>query len=437
MIKSELNSRLRQYVQKHISIDKENREFISDIYNSFQKLLGENQTLQIGSYPRFTAIKPLHDLDILYVVGRWDENNHSPIDLLQEVEKKIKKEYVNFTQYNHHILLQTHSVTIIFNKGEQEIFSVDIVPAYIYSNNSFSQNTYKVPEIAKHRHTKRKQIYTQLQEDGGSMGWIHTDPRGYIETAKQINEINNDFRKTVKLLKSWKGLHKAETDNFKLKSFHIEQVITGYYQENKELEIFDAIFRFFVEIPSIISKPVIKDRASHHKFIDAYLDDLSSHEKELIIQARDCYLKKMEDIETSDTVRKLFLPCFYERSGPAEKFLFDFNIPVLTDDRYAFRIYGEVQERKGGFRKFILDLRGLINVDRNIKFGIRKAPNVDMFKWKVKNDRKSKEPRGEITDHQTLRGTEHTKYKGNHYVECYAILNNVCVAKSRQYVRLN
>jgi hypothetical protein len=97
---------------------------------------------------------------------------------------------------------------------------------------------------------------------------------------------------------------------------------------------------------------------------------------------------------------------------------------------------GEVQERDG-FRKSILNKSGLISVDRKIKFRINgNSPNVDLFKWKVKNDNSSKEPRGEITDYQTRNDPENTKYSGNHFVECYAILNNTCVAKARQNVKL-
>jgi hypothetical protein len=53
-------------------------------------------------------------------------------------------------------------------------------------------------------------------------------------------------------------------------------VIIQYYQENAELEIFDAIFKFFVGIPQIIENPSIKDRANNHKFIDEYVYELST-----------------------------------------------------------------------------------------------------------------------------------------------------------------
>ena len=87
---------------------------------------------------------------------------------------------------------------------------------------------------------------------------------------------------------------------------------------------------------------------------------------------------------------------------------------------------------------YILDLFGLVISDRKIIFKIKNNPKlkIDLFKWKVKNDDSSPQPRGEITDHRTLNNPENTSYKGNHYVECFAILDDVCVAKCKQNVCL-
>lgn len=438
MIKNKFNSKFRQYVQDNISIVEKDRKFVSTVYKSFQDVLGGNNTLQIGSYPRFTAIRPLHDLDILYILGDWDKNDHNPVCLLRSVQNKIENKYVNPTKYVYNVSLQSHSITIVFKEHGKEKFAVDIVPAYVCFNNEFDQDTYKVPEIAEQKYIKRKQFYEQLQESDIDMGWIHTDPRGYIEITKQVNKKNNDFRRVVKFIKAWKNSHKEKKEEFKLKSFHIEQVIIQYYQENAELEIFDAIFKFFVGIPQIIENPSIKDRANNHKFIDEYVYELSRYQKNLIIQARDCFLKKLEQFSENDSIQEFIKPCFYTRASYSERFLFDFNIPVLTVSSYNFEIDGFIQ-KKDGFRDgWLSKYFCKVEFKREIKFQITTTqPNVDLFKWKVRNDRNSKEPRGEITDNRTLRDPEHTAFGGSHYVECYAILNNICVAKARRDVKLN
>jgi hypothetical protein len=56
MQKSDFNTVMRSYVRDHITPTQENRNFVSSIYKSIQDVLGETNCLQIGSYPRFTAI---------------------------------------------------------------------------------------------------------------------------------------------------------------------------------------------------------------------------------------------------------------------------------------------------------------------------------------------------------------------------------------------
>jgi hypothetical protein len=443
MKKTIFDSKFREYVKQHIALTETEKSFVSKIYQSFQNLLDTNKTLQIGSYSRFTAIRPLHDLDILYILGNWNEQNHNPDKALKELLEKIKKEYLNPTSYKIEQFLQTHSVTIVFkNNSNEKIFSVDIIPAYISSQNEFQQDTYKVPEVLRKKYgDNRAEFYKKLSQEQKEMDWIKTDPRGYIEIAKQLNQENSDFRKTVKFIKAWKNSCKDKYEDFKIKSFHIEQVITKYFQEKTDLEIFDIIFKFFVEIPQIIEAPKIKDRANNDKYIDDYLNALTDEQREKIIQARDCFLIKLENFSENETVENLIKVCFYQKQkySESEQYLFDFKIPILTDKNFYFEIEGFLK-RKDGYREYkygISQNNGKIDKSNNIKFRIKgERPNVDLFKWKVKNDNNSEQPRGEITDTQTHNDPEHTQYIGNHYVECYAILNNICVAKARQNVIL-
>lgn len=438
MKKDEINALLRNYVKKELTPNKTEREFVTNIYQSFNLLLGINNCIRIGSFPRFTAIRPLHDLDILYILGEWDEQNHSPQKQLKELLNLIKSDYENITNYTIETLLQTHSVTVIFKDSNyEEIFLVDIVPAYIFSKNEFQQDTYKVPEILKQKRRNRKDFYQNLLELHNEMNWIATDPRGYIEVSNNINKSNNDFRKAVKFLKSWKNSCKEKYNNFKFKSFHIEQVIVAQFKENKYLDIYDSIFKFFIEIPEIIQSPKINDRANSQFFIDEYLNNLTEEQKQKIIEARDCFLKKLEEYSENDSIETLVKGCFYKRASNTEQFLFDFKIPVLTDEQYNFNIDGYVKKKDGFRNGWISKLLWKIELGRYIKFEVvGNKPSVDYFKWKVKNDNNSPQPRGEITDHRTYNESEQTKYKGNHYVECFAISNNICVAKARQNVNL-
>jgi len=437
MKKNEFNELFRRYTKEKLTPTVAERELVSKIYNAVQDVLSERSCLQIGSYPRFTAISPPHDLDILYIIDAWPGKAPNPNHILLSLKESLNKAFRNPTSYAIAISAQTHSITIAFTQGKDEKFSVDIVPAYIVGKNEFSQDTYMVPEILIKNHIARRMLYEEISSSPREMNWLKSDPRGYIEIAKQIDQANNDFRKTVKFIKAWKAAFKKQNEKFKLKSFHVEMVISKYFLEHAQLDFYDAVFEFFYSIPQIIVKSQFSDRGEPGRKIDEYIDKLTEDEKEMIIQARDNFLIKLENFTENNGVEQLFKVEFYERKSSVEKYLFDYKIPVLVEKEIKLGINGNVLQRTGGFREKLLDTLGLIEIDRKIQFRLaNQVPGIDLYKWKVKNDDSSIQPRGEITDHTTLHDPEHTKYKGRHYVECYAIKNGVCVAKARQNVEL-
>src|SRR5437667_9204792 len=127
MKKSELNAKFREYVKNQLSPTKGEQDLVSRLYDAFKSALGE-QCLLIGSYPRFTASRPLHDLDILFVDGRFDPNNLNPQKVLAGLQAAIQKDFRNPTKYKTKVSLQTHSITVSFLENGDEIFAVDVVP---------------------------------------------------------------------------------------------------------------------------------------------------------------------------------------------------------------------------------------------------------------------------------------------------------------------
>ncbi|HPM08742.1 MAG TPA: hypothetical protein PKX30_02920 [Candidatus Pacearchaeota archaeon] len=445
MKKDKFNAKFREYART-LSPKQSERDFIGKIYQSFNDLLGTNNCIQIGSYPRFTAIRPVHDLDILYVLGNWDENRHDPLTALQQLDAKIKQDYENPTDYEIKSSLQTHSVTISYMRNSEEEFSVDIVPAYIFLKNEFGEDIYKVPEIIKERRGKNRiEYYHRISVAHKEIGWIASDPRGYIKIATEVDKsTGGEFRKTVKVIKKWRNNLEEADDNLKLKSFHLEQIITRFFQDNQQLEIFNAIFKFFTELPETINRPnQIGDRANHDRFIDDYLTQFTEEQKEKITHARDGFLIKLENLKESDTIESLLEVLFYQRK-PQEKFLFDSGIKTLTDPALIFKIDGFVKPLAGFSSGWLTQTpqlqkgltRGKGNT-RYIKFSIRSDnTSAEEYRWKVRNSDECEEPRGEITLNQTKNDLERTAYVGDHYVECYAIKNGVCVARSKVPVKI-
>lgn len=446
MKKDDFNAKFRDYART-LSPRQYERDLISKIYKSICDFLGENNCIQIGSYPRFTAITPVHDLDLLYIIGRWDENSHNPSTALQNLASRFNQ-YVNPTSYSVELgPPQSHSITLLFkDSAGEEVLSVDIVPTYIFSKNEFNEDTYKVPEIARRRHGKKRiQYYQELSQQHKEMGWIISDPRGYIHGASETDQATNgEFRKTAKTIKRWKNNLVEEDENLKLQSFHIEQIITNYFQENTSLEIFDAVFKFFLELPEVINNPnQIKDRANNGKFIDDYLEQLTDEQKSKIRSARDGFLIKLESFGENNSVEQLFEILFYSRK-PTEEFLFDKGIKTFIDNSLKFRIDGFVKPLSGFTSGWLTETPHLQNgltrggtKKRYIEFRIRKNETpAEEYRWKVKNSDNCFQPRGEITLNRTRNDPESTEYAGDHYVECYAIKNGDCVARSKVPVKI-
>lgn len=436
MKKKQISEMLREHAKSQASPTPEDRNFVSRVYSSVCDVIGAANSLQIGSYPRFTAIRPLHDLDVLYILGDWDPEEHDPSNELNKLKERLENEFHNPTTYSVVVQLQTHSVTIKFLDNEAEAFAVDVVPAFKDGKNDMEEDCYVVPEIARASHTERRRISAQVRNGAREMAWLRSDPRGYISVASKLNQANADFRKAVKITKSWRAICKANDPDFPLKSFHLEQAITRWTRNHPQSDIFDMVFAFFCELPDLIRYPQIPDRAEPTRNIDEYVADLPETDRRKVIEARDGFLIALEYISEKTGISSLLASPKRRRASATEAYLFDQRIPVFIE--HEFSIIAKALERPGGFRAFLLDLNGKIGTDRNLQFRLdQDAPSADVYKWRVKNDDNTRHPRGEITDHRTMHDPEHTRFKGKHKVECFAIRNGICIGRATQNVVLD
>jgi hypothetical protein len=306
------NEALRKYSHEHLTPTEEERELISGIYSAVCEILGEHRCRQIGSYPRYTAIRPPHDLDILFRAGFSRELSPDPATAVGEIAKLLKEKFVAPNGLTGTIRVQSHSVSITLFRGTEEKFGVDIVPAWeTGEQNEFDDDVFRVPELILRGHARRQRKYQRVAEGTDTIKFILTDPFGYIGVAKQVNDNNPDFRRSTKCGKGWKYVSCESNENFKFKSFHLEQIMLGYFQSNPSLEIYDALVKFFEEIPNWISHSQIEDRANRYganppRMIDAYVDDLSDGERSAILASRDDMLDRLRRFDGSGNVAALF-----------------------------------------------------------------------------------------------------------------------------------
>lgn len=269
MSDNEISQIISAYSKENFSPNQAQRDDITRKYNKLCGFLGNN-CFQSGSYARFTAINPAHDLDIIYVLS---DNiiPKNPEIVMTSLRDKLVKDYASDRTVKE-VSSQTHSVTIIFDNN----FSIDVVPAVeLNDKNTFGNPKYNVPEIAKYDHAKRIKVYNAVAKGERTINWIKSDPKGYITAATNLDNVTSGtFRKTVKTLKSWRHAQRQKhEDNFILKSFHLEQICDEFLTQNKEATLYESIIGCLDLISQRLDRPHYPDRADNTQYIDQYVND--------------------------------------------------------------------------------------------------------------------------------------------------------------------
>lgn len=301
MTDQERNDRIASYSREPLSPTKDQRAKVSARYEELKSFL-KGSCFMSGSYARFTAVRPPKDLDVIWVCA--DERlTQEPRPILDALTTALIEAYRLNSQERVKFEVQDHSITIIF-LDDPDDFSIDVVPAAETSRrNEFGDPIYCVPEIQKLSHIQRKSF-------SGKAAWIFSDPKGYIKEAQQREEqTDGRFRRSAKVVKAWRQKHKKELgDEFKLKSFHVEQLVTRHLQRGPTDTILQVLRAMYGNLNTAIEAPAIPDRANSQVYIDQYVADLTPAEKAKILNLqKDAYniVIRLESAQSSEEVDRL------------------------------------------------------------------------------------------------------------------------------------
>lgn len=470
MTKTELNAIFNTHIKNHLSPKKVERDDVSSKYDYLCSFLGGN-CFQSGSWARFTSTTPVNDLDVIWVIpkefisrniiqktnGTIDPNHVDPSGILGNLATHLKEEYRKAGQQVR-IVAQSHSVGVYF--GTDDEFSIDVVPAIISGEkNMFGDDTYWVPQIAALSKSRRAQVYANHE----AIDWIKSDPRGYIEDARAVNDSNDNFRKVAKFARKWRKESKKQDKNFPLKSFHLELIVNDIFCEINGIETVDAIKEFFAKLPHYLNTPSFVDRAHSSQFVDSYISSLSDEDRQKIIarvNAINTTLAAVEMASTDSVVTELIKNILSSATPPAGSVVVRSPIGVialgdhshkqqLADahiiDQASYPCEVTISARlffKGPRDKNInrrprgsIQSNGLIPTWHEIDYTAKTdAPVPYDIYWQVVNTgehaRQKNGLRGEIFKAGLVR-TEHTLYTGKHWIECFVVTKEgVCIARS-------
>ncbi|MCK4623042.1 MAG: hypothetical protein KAT62_12600 [Desulfuromonadales bacterium] len=413
---------------KNLYID--NREQISARYGEITRCLNKKyrntesktaNSLQVGSYGRYTAIKSISDLDMIYIMpqSEWDRfKDGRQSALLQEVKNTVKDRYPNTAMRG-----DGQVVVISFTN-----YVIEVVPAFEQSDGSF-----KFPDTS----------------NGGS--WPITKPRAEIKAISDADtDKNRNLRRLCKMARAWRNKHGLVMGGLLIDTLAHNFLKSTTDYDSKSYLYYDFMARDFFNYLSGLPDQ------------DYYLAPGSNQrvtvKKKFQSKAKKAYNLCLEAIEAEGKtgVNKKWKKVF-GRPFPAAKTVKSEstlskaldawnNTEQFIEDRYPIDIRYDLQidceVSQGGFRTyFLIDMlqkRIPLLASKRLVFRVTTidVPDYYHLEWKVLNRgdvaKQKNQVRGQIvSDTGHARKEERTSFRGDHLVECYAIRNGVVVAKGR------
>jgi hypothetical protein len=392
--------------------------------------------LLIGSYGKHTHIRPPKDIDLLFKMpdsefARYDAlAGNKQSQLLQDIRGVLKDRFSTTEE------IKAWGKVILISFAEST-HTVELLPAW-----RLPTGEYRIPNT----------------ENGGS--WDIWNPSAEIKAIHESSVQTKHTKSLVRMLKAW-----VRNCGVPLKSFILEILVIDYLRDTYNNQVnapySQLILGFFEYLKS-----------KRHGFVHSLGsgsaislgDEWYSRVDSAVSRAQKAmeYEKAKKHRDASLEWQKVFGADFPTVKDPVDAL--DEKIAELTrqypssSEEDLTRTYGigmnpvigykvaiDAEVTQNGFRtgwltdflkKHFPLLKG-----KKLKFRIQQinVPEPFDIMWKIRNfgeeAKKAGGLRGEIThDFGSREKTETTLYHGEHYVECYAIKDGVCVAVGKVLV---
>ena len=380
--------------------------------------------LQVGSFGRNTGINGISDLDMLYKMpsGEWETyRDGKQLKLLQDVKAAVLARYP-LTK----VRVDRLVVTVTYTD-----FHIEIQPVFEQDDGSFK--------------------YPDTKGDGS---WRITKPREEMAALDELEaKKNQNLKSLCKMARAWRNKHGVGLGGLLIDTLAYNFMSNTTAYDDKSFLYYDHLsrdfYKYLSELPEqeFYSAPGSGQRVKVRKRFQRR----AKKAYELCLEAIDAEGQN----QANEKWKKVYGRPFPARQAsvveeePArstaawrntEEHIEDYH-PV--DIRYVLKIDCEVKQN--GFRqnslRDMLAKRWPLFANKELIFSVSTitVPQPYSIKWKVLNRGRVAEERdcirGQIVEdsgRKTKRET--TNFKGDHIVECYAIQNDIVVAKDRIHV---
>lgn len=397
-------------IDKHTGVcNKLHDNFYPNItYNGSTKLL-------VGSYGKHTNIRPARDVDVIFIMpsekfAQYNEGtSNRQSQLLQDIKSILKEKYPNTP-----ISSNEKIVKLEFSETKHD---VELIPAWEDENGIFT-----IPNST----------------NVGS--WETQD---YRKEISDILESDNKTGKTkflIRCIKKWSDNCTANVRTYEIEktilNFFLIKDTSGYSSSKLIKEFFEYFHQQTYDegLKSHISTALNRAKKAYEFEQDDKLDDATEEWKKIF---GNDFPKNIKSISLYNTDINLTL--LQDKYPSQEEDYIENYHEIDLNPSYFIEIDTHVPEVKG-FRAGLLSnlmksslFKLVKHMSLNFKVTNCNVPENYDVKWKIRNfgdeAMKANKLRGEIIpDEGFKQRKEDTQYIGQHYVECYIIKDNKCVA---------
>lgn len=188
-----------------------------------EQLGGVLRHVPVGSYARGTAIRPLNDIDLFFVLDpavHGGRHSREPQLLLEDVQRALRKCYPpppnSGSSPSPETRIQGRSVNIEFTGTG---IGYDVIPAFhVHASDTLDENIYEIPNRSR-------------------QDWIKTNPEVHKQHCIKANDrANGMLNRLIKAAKHWNHGHRDASGHKPLRSFHLEVMAYGVFSSKPEDE---------------------------------------------------------------------------------------------------------------------------------------------------------------------------------------------------------
>lgn len=357
------------------------------------------------SYKKKTNIRPIipeQDVDVLFKIPSnsfddYKSQKYWPSNLLQKVKELLKDKYTTTEK-----IKPWWKVVLV--QFKEWTHNVELLPAFENTDLSFT-----------------------IPNTENWWSWENFNPREEVSLFQASNvKYNWLTAKLSRFLKSWK----RQNSWLNIKSYQIENYVVEFldwYNSNDNIlmvikDLFDFIYK-----------------SENNTYIETAIKRI---QKSIDFNNQNKYESSVWEL------KKVFWDIFPSISSLSKSFT-DFNewekniedlCEVKLNTLYEIKIDCEVKQNwfREWYLSYFISMKYPLQKQKQLTFFIKESniPKPYSIKWKIRNfwieAEENNDLRWEIVDDSwNEQKIENTKYKWEHFVECYIIKDNVCVARDK------